>query len=149
MNREINISVSDLFILKNPFGFLTCLISGIRASFEAMDLNHDGKLSANELRRACKQLGILLTREELQEIIMEADTSSNVLFILRGIYTPWAWDWTIGPDPICHVPYWPFILENRLQNLSLSLKKSDLLPFWLVENCWTGNKLLKWYVLFV
>ena len=82
--------MTDLFILKHPFDFLTCLISGIRASFDAMDLNHDGKLSANELRRACKQLGILLTREELQEIIMEADTSSNV-FILRGIYITWVW----------------------------------------------------------
>ena len=51
--------------------------AGIKAAFDAIDLNHDGKISANELRRACKQLGILLTRDEVEEIMLEADTSGK------------------------------------------------------------------------
>ena len=61
-------------------------VSGIKATFEAMDLNHDGKLSANELRRACKQLGILLTKDELHEIIMEADTSRMTSFFISKLF---------------------------------------------------------------
>ena len=53
--------------------------AGIKAAFAAIDLNHDGKISANELRRACKQLGILLTRDEVDEIMLEADTSGRII----------------------------------------------------------------------
>lgn len=38
-----------------------------------MDTNRDGKISEDELKHACKKLGILLTRDEVQEIMKEAD----------------------------------------------------------------------------
>ncbi|XP_045181825.2 squidulin-like [Mercenaria mercenaria] len=52
-------------------------VKTLKDVFNVIDLNHDGRISESELKRACKQLGILLTKEELIEIMSEADTDGN------------------------------------------------------------------------
>ncbi|KAK3611554.1 hypothetical protein CHS0354_016486 [Potamilus streckersoni] len=52
-------------------------IEEINAAFIACDLNHDGRIAPHELKRACKQLGIFLCKQEVDNIMKETDTSGN------------------------------------------------------------------------
>ncbi|KAL3888109.1 hypothetical protein ACJMK2_000490 [Sinanodonta woodiana] len=49
----------------------------IEAAFKACDSNHDGRIVPQEVKKACKQLGIFLCKPELDGIMKETDKSGN------------------------------------------------------------------------
>ncbi|XP_060558691.1 squidulin-like [Ruditapes philippinarum] len=49
----------------------------LKDTFRLIDCNSDGRISESELKRACSKMGIFLTKDELAEIIAEADIDGS------------------------------------------------------------------------
>ncbi|KAK3611555.1 hypothetical protein CHS0354_016488 [Potamilus streckersoni] len=52
-------------------------IEDIKEAYTSCDVNHDGHLSAPELKRACRKLGIFLSQEEVDQAMTDADKDGN------------------------------------------------------------------------
>ncbi|KAH3748501.1 calmodulin-like isoform X1 [Dreissena polymorpha] len=52
-------------------------IKTLKKSFQAIDLDRDGRIGERDLNMACRKLGILLSRDELKAMIKEADKDRN------------------------------------------------------------------------
>lgn len=76
----------------------------LKNTFRKLDTNNDGKIGKRELRIACRKLGILLTKDEVQEIFAEADANGKAFF--KGKLT------------------WPFYVYKITQKLY------DVMAFW-------------------
>ena len=60
------------FYNSNSFSF-----SALLNVFRKLDVNKEGKISPKNLRVACRKLGVMLTKDELQEILDEAASNCN------------------------------------------------------------------------
>ena len=58
----------------------------IRATFNAMDTNKDGRISVTELMKAQQALGCNPTMDETKEMIREVDTDSEGLTCIMDSY---------------------------------------------------------------
>lgn len=49
------------------------IVLALKNTFRKLDVDQDGRISKRDLRIACRKLGLLLTKDELQELYAEAD----------------------------------------------------------------------------
>ena len=58
----------------------------LREAFKIFDRDKDGFISMKELKKVCSMLGTMLTKEELDEFMAEAD-KVNILLFLQPLST--------------------------------------------------------------
>lgn len=59
----------------------------LMAAFHTFDLDHSGKISADELRKVMHSLGEALTNDEIDDMIREADIDGDGQINYEGTHT--------------------------------------------------------------